>query len=587
VCAPGNIPGGGGDNPASTQYFVRTDGGTYAQCNGLTDAAYTGGDNSCAVNHIFELLDPETNTVRIAGGDIVNIASGSYEMGSHGDYTSGDCSSLWAYDCFMPAIPSGTQDKPTIIRGGDSSTCTDPTDYELWGSGRASRLMNLDGTDHVELRCMTLTDHSSCVSASQYPDATKICQRGSPYNKPFADIGVYVNNASDVEFVDLDIQGLQTGIKAGTLSGDITLTRVNLYANHSAGWNQDISPVANNGTISFIDSQILFSGYGLIYDPAQPDHLTPWGSANQSIGGYGDGLGTESIGGDWVFDNTLVMHNNSDGIDLLYHELGGKITIHNSRIEGNGGNQVKVSGNTEVVNNIISGNCAWNDKQTYVDDANFPIGANGENCRALGTALSISYAGANDKAVVLNNSIFSEGDCIMSSSDRTSVGQSSQEIHIVNNMFYSVPDHLSGDVENSCMYYEEPGEEFPIQHVHNNVIHMAKSYGTPCTNFPSNVPSGDNADAGSCTSAGVVAYFDDSDHTVVTNPRWNGLNQGIVYTAYDPTTLDAEANDLSLQAGSPLIDAGYRASVGGVTLPTTDYLGNPRDANIDIGAMER
>ena len=45
---------------SATTYYVRTDGGTATQCNGMADKAYPGsGTNmSCAWNHPFVALPP-------------------------------------------------------------------------------------------------------------------------------------------------------------------------------------------------------------------------------------------------------------------------------------------------------------------------------------------------------------------------------------------------------------------------------------------------------------------------------------------------------------------------------------------------
>ena len=39
----------------------------------------------------------------------------------------------------------------------------------------------------------------------------------------------------------------------------------------------------------------------------------------QQTGGYGDGLGTTSTGGQWLIEDSFFHHNTSDGLDLLLH----------------------------------------------------------------------------------------------------------------------------------------------------------------------------------------------------------------------------------------------------------------------------
>jgi hypothetical protein len=572
------------------EFFVRPDGGTLEQCTGLVNQAYsvTISNKACAVNHPFELLDPQDNTLHISGGDIITIMNNvdgsraEYEMGRHGDYTSGNCNESWNYGCFMPPIPGGSAGNPTIIRGeGWDTGCQKAP--QLWGSGRATQLFTITNTQYVQLSCLEITDHSSCISAAGYPDKSLICDRSAPYNKPFADRGLFMTDASNITLTDITIAGLGNGIKAGRL-GDVTLERVHLYANYSAGWEGDLADgtgnSSNTGTITFKDSAITFSGCGLIYTPGQTNLGNPHACAKQDIGGYGDGLGTAKTGGNWVFDHVQVMHNNSDGLDLLYHELGGKVTIKNSRIEGNAGNQLKISGNSEIFNNIIMGNCGWNSRQDAA------LGANGENCRAGGTALVLQWSNTDDAAVVLNNSISSEGDCLLQGGQRSgvTVGAVNQSLRVVNNIFYALPDYLQ-PFENSCMFYT--AINYPTLQAHNNVIHQVKGYESPCTNFLENVPVGNNASNGTCTARTSGSFFDNADYSVASNPHLGDIKLGIKHSQYDVKTMEREANKFNIRdTTSVLYNTAYTGAVGGISVPASDYYGKPRGSQPDIGAVE-
>ena len=63
----------------------------------------------------------------------------------------------------MPPIPSGPDAAhPTRILGAGWDTgCADPP--ELWGTERADVILNLTGASNVEIGCLEITDHSSCV----------------------------------------------------------------------------------------------------------------------------------------------------------------------------------------------------------------------------------------------------------------------------------------------------------------------------------------------------------------------------------------------------------------------------------------
>ena len=61
----------------ATTYYVRTDGGSPAQCTGLADAPYPGSGTaqSCAWDHPFRALPPD-GTPRIACADNQRVAAG-------------------------------------------------------------------------------------------------------------------------------------------------------------------------------------------------------------------------------------------------------------------------------------------------------------------------------------------------------------------------------------------------------------------------------------------------------------------------------------------------------------------------------
>lgn len=579
----------------SDEHFVRLDGGTWDQCDGKTNIAYSDGviARQCAVNHIFELLDPQTQDVRISGGDIITVMNNTdgtpaeYTMGTHGDYTGGKCFKDWAYSCAIPSLPAGTLEKPTILRGQlENGACM--TKPVLWGTKRAKTILTIDNAEHIQINCLTITDKSSCIGAAQYPDpdGTLVCRRTQPYDLPFADTGIFIRDSSDIHITDVDIQGLYKGILAARLH-NITLNRVNLFANYGVGWDGDIEYLdpdgsnlgnENTGSMIFKDTNINFNGCGLIYDPGSDQHNQPHACAKQDIGGYGDGMGTGKTGGDWIFDNVTVMHNSSDGIDLLYREFGGKIIIKNSHIEGNAGNQLKTAGNAEIVNNIIIGNCAWNSRQQKY------MGEHGEICRAGGNTLSVHFTHADTQVILINNTVYSEGDVAIETGNRTSVDEATQSLYVVNNVFYSLIDYRQ-NFENSSIHFAV--EPFPFTQVHNNIIHKTKNGSSNCTTFPNNMPQGDNAKEGFCTDSGASNYYNNDDYSIISNPHFPEIDFGHQYSAYDIVTLKREAtNPYPLDKESPTVNNGYDGLVGGISIPATDIYGTPRSGLPDIGAIE-
>ena len=105
-------------------YYVRTDGGTADQCTGLTDTPYLGSgiNQACAWSHPFWALD-NRGAWKIQGGDTLVIGSGSYRMGVDAPNT-GWCDAEWAYDCNLPALPSGSTRTISIILGSITTWCT-------------------------------------------------------------------------------------------------------------------------------------------------------------------------------------------------------------------------------------------------------------------------------------------------------------------------------------------------------------------------------------------------------------------------------------------------------------------------------
>ncbi len=379
-------------NSYSTTYYVRTDGGSSAQCTGLSDTAYSGiGTNqACAVNHLFWLLTPDGKgggTAKIEGGDTVIVGPGEYMIGV-GAPGSTACNASWGYNCTPPPIPSGPDaSHPTVIRGkGWDTKLSDPP--QLWGYGRLSKILNLTGSSNVEVRYLEITDHSNCIYNSV--DPAKSCNRNSPYTWPYADVGIYATDSRNVLLKDLNIHGIsKTGIHAGRLS-DWTLEGVTVRASGFTGWDGDVghgligsgTDSSNSGNIVIRDSKIEYSGCGEKYPGTEL-----WGCHGQSQQGQGDGFGTYATEGYWLLENSEFSHNLQDGFDLLYHTgTNGNVTVKNSRFEGNAGNGLKIASGAIIENTAIIGNCDYFVNNPISETYSGSV----EACRAVGTPLMTS-----------------------------------------------------------------------------------------------------------------------------------------------------------------------------------------------------
>jgi hypothetical protein len=161
-------------------YYVRPDGGSTGQCTGLADAAYPGSgvNQPCAWDHPFRALPPD-GAPRIAGGDTLHIAAGSYRMG-YAAPGADTCDAGGAYGCHMPPIPSGPDPAhPTRILGDSQHP------PELWGAERPWFIVNLSGASNVEIGYLEITDHSGCV---EFHSGGLACARDNP---PYGDWAGY------------------------------------------------------------------------------------------------------------------------------------------------------------------------------------------------------------------------------------------------------------------------------------------------------------------------------------------------------------------------------------------------------------
>jgi len=518
---------GGGEGPDALDddsygitYYVRADGGDPDQCDGRTDAAYpgSGAAQPCAWAHPFHALPPGGQP-RIAGGDRVIIAAGDYRMGV-GAPGAGACDPIGAWDCVTPAVPSGPDAAhPTrIVGAGYQDGCAEPP--ELWGAERARHIFDLSGTEHARVECLELTDHAGCVA---FHSGGLACERDvTPYGD-WAEDGLVAVDSSDVTLRNLDVHGFSHGgLFVGRLR-DWTLEDVRIAGNGMVGWDGDVDgDDGNQGTMRFRRVTIEWNGCVETWPDGDPA-----GCWAQEAGGYGDGLGTGETGGDWIIEDSTISHNTSDGLDLLYHRLGGSIRIERVRAEGNAGNQIKTTGNAAIVNSVVIGNCGYfTDKPfTYLVDA----------CRAVGNTLSL-FADAGQQVELTNNTVYAEGDCLILS-EGDCAGPST--VRSRNNIYVGDTDYLQPD-DISCFYYTEcSATQFEWDH---DLVFRVKD--------------------GVCPPG---------EQNLCADPRFQ-----------DP---DPEQFDGRLQSGSPARDSGLPVGDG---IPAVDIDGNPRPAGAgtDRGAYE-
>jgi hypothetical protein len=502
--------------------YVRTDGGDASQCTGLVDAPYPGSGSAqpCAWAHPFYALPPG-GPARIQGGDTLLIGEGSYAMG-FGAPGADVCDEGGSFDCHMAPVPSGPDAAhPTRILGaGWQNGCRRPP--ELWGTERPWFILNLTGSSHVEVACLEITDHSGCV---EFHSGGMACERETPPYGPWAAYGLYAEDATDVTLRHLNIHGLAWGgIHAGRLT-DWRVEDVRIAGNGGVGWDGDIGgDSADSGDMHLLRFVVEWNGCGETYPGSEP--VGCWG---QTAGGYGDGMGTESTGGQWVFEDSAFLHNTSDGLDLLYvREAGSSIEIRRTRAEGNAGDQIKTTGPTLIENVVAVSNCGFFEGKPFTHHV--------DPCRAGGSALAFNLH-PGDLVTVVNATVTGQGDCLVLA--ECVEGEScagSERVRLRNSVFLGHPEVDPSDT--TCLAWAEGLAHDPFEMDHL-LIADVKDMPEPCP-----------ADS------------------VCGGPL------GLARPAIDNF-------DGHLLPGSPAIDAGTTEGA-----PPDDVEGQPRDSLPDIGAYE-
>jgi hypothetical protein len=404
--------------------------------------------------------------------------------------------------------------------------------------------VNLTDSSNVELSCFEITDHSACVESHTGGLA---CNRDTPPYGDWASIGLYAEDSTNVHLNGLDIHGLaSSGVLAGRLT-DWTVENVRIAGNGWVGWDGDLLDSkgdSNSGSLTFRHWVVEWNGCGETYPGGQP--VGCWG---QEAGGYGDGVGTGATGGNWIIEDSAFLHNTSDGLDLLYHSLGGNVTLNRVRAEGNAGNQVKVTGQTQITNSVLVGNCA------FFEDKSFTYWV--DHCRASGNTLSLDFTGGEQDSIV-NSTIYGQGDGLVGGGPRDGFScDGTEKITARNNIFLGDKDYFD-PTDITFLFYQEgcPGLKLNSDY---NVIQRAKNV--------------------TCGASG--GYTISGAHDLCQNPLLMGPLSGKKY-------------GMMPGYGSPAIDAGNGTICAAAPVNNLDQLGKPRpvdgDGNgsaiCDRGALE-
>jgi len=536
-------------------WYVRPDGGTRystdlptGQCDGMGDAAYsgTGVNQHCAFNdyrYLYATGAYGNKAWVIAGGDTVILRGGPWRVGYNGpndaDYFGSDPGD--PYDASNPTIPPGTASQHTRILGENYASCTTKT--QLFGGYAVGTVINLAGTQNVDVQCLEISDQSQCSREGTTAADNVQCSSSYPLDD-YASVGIGTDNTTaNVLLQDLNIHGLVSRAMLGPIGGTVTVKNVRMAYNGGAGWDFD----DGNGTPS-VNGNVLATGLTVEWNGCNEEY--PIVDANpalkcfdQDSAGYGDGLGTPNTPLNFTCDNCLFRYNTQDGFDLL-HVSGSQIKVTNSESYGNMGQQWKLGPMQSVVfqDNLTIHNC--NRMSAAIPGA--PSGYNeylSLFCRAAGDGFAMGMIDGGTYTFQ-NNSFVGYGDTT-----------------------YDIECNGTGTCDTASIIFQ-------------NNLHIG--YTNP---FDGETPGIFYFGNGASTS-----NFTQRDHNIFFNFR-TGCPTGYANeTCGDPliTSEPAFTSEASLDSVNFLLQSSSPAVKAGVQIPglTLDYGGNVFSNPPSIGAYE-
>ena len=551
---------------ANTTWYVRPDGGTpfvntsqtpNGQCDGTHDAAYPGSgvNQPCALGDFNYLYFDQVSHLRskwmISGGDtvIVRQKAGGYNPAiiQASIYSPTNCGDMQY--CDVPSIPSGSMLRPTRILGENYGSChgdSAKTLLNVWG--RAG--INVRGSQFVEVSCFEMTDKAAC-GAGAFSNSSCVPGNG---------VGTFgiVQSAltSQVSYNDLFVHGLAAEAIHGASGVGVVGNYLHIRAMPAAGIDMDDAPwlssnISVAGGFTLNNSITEFTG---CIEEYPVTHAYPYLECrDQNTGGYGDGFGTASTTGDWVFDHDIWRYNFQDGLDLLHSGMQ-HLSITNSQSYGNDGQAYKIGSADTVVfrNNTAVVNC--NRITAVIGDE--PAGAvvpGVAPCRGGGDWVPMNFTDQGTY-LVQNNTLVGYGSVPFDLSCAVGWGICSHATAIAqNNIILGYSDPMSNGGNLPASFYPGSGSAMPAnngwsQHDHNLLFNVRSC--------PSNLGQGETC---------------------------NTLNPKLLNQPNSPIPSETALDNFNFApaSSSPLIGAG--TAVAGIT---TDILGNLRASVPTIGAIE-
>lgn len=428
-------------------YYVRTDGGTSTQCKGTSNVAYSGSGTgqACAFNHPAWALGTNGNSGIMVSGDILLLDNINRSTGNQAQYLIGygmpntvstNCNLYSPYECTLNSLPSNSVIAGVGYDTGCSQFNTRGLMAQLWGTESVKQVLNLSGgRSNVTVSCLELTDHSNCGFRVGTPKCAENYNGTS--NGTYARNGIYIQGGSNIGLEWLDVHGFSNrNFLIGGQSG-LSFSYVNTDGAYMSNWDTDVGET--NGVSNFTGLVLLdhmknrFSGCSEVYPRSSTFNTADYSNCtdqNDTPPGYGDGVGAYNTGGDWVIKDSEFSHNTQDGLDLLYHDGTGSVTIQRSIFEGNNGNQLKISAlNINVENSAIVSNCTYLKDKGKVKNI-----ASWTSCRAGGDSavITVSKGGTYKFS---NSSFYGNGNSLLLVVDRYGTCNGTEKYSFRNNIY--------------------------------------------------------------------------------------------------------------------------------------------------------
>jgi Putative Ig domain len=588
-----------------TTWYIRTDGGTRysanvptGQCDGQADVAYpgSGANQHCAFNDVRYMWDDGTignwGWV-ISGGDTV-VVEGCAASAGQQNPSSPNCRIGWDNNlnnstanpwcwyapgnygsnlgCYNPTIPAGTSGAHTRILGlcAYNNNCTPVKTYpytgnnltQLFGGFGNQGVLNLTGTQYVDVEGLEITTHNGKCIQYGSPAYPKTCSNSIPNADDYANNGILTDDTTaNILLQDVYVHGFTAAGMFGPIGGAIAMTRVSVDFNGFAGWNfADSSNTPDAAGSSIAASYVTMEGNGCDEQyPIVNGQFPAFACYDSNSGGFGDSWsGQDTPLASFSCDHCQQIYNTKDGW-IGPHTITTTLSITNSVSIGNMGQQWKwtIGTNSTALfqNNLTVGNCDRMTQQLPGAAQNFGSGSGlpGSNlsnfCRAAGDMFSLN-AGANSTTNIVNNTEVGYNPTIFDLHCIT-VGTCATAPYIFTNnitLGYTAPNGYGGwgNTEAPGLYYLSDASNV-VQASHNI------EYG---------IRNGD-------TCGGNILC---SDPQLVNEPA-----QGTI-----PPESVLDNFNFSPISTSPAIGVG-------ITMPglTTDYNGSTRANPPSIGAVER